>query len=74
MIIFFSRASVSNDEKYLTLNVFRGSENVNGFWYAELQPMIENKMSTPPQWRKLFNNFDASYDVIILCFILMNNL
>ena len=56
------------------LYVSRGNENGNGFWYAELQPMIENKMSTPPMWRKLFNNFDASYDVSMLCFIFMNNL
>ena len=74
MIIFFSSASVSNDEKYLKLYIERGNENINGFWYAELQPMIENKMSTSPKWCRLFNNFDASYDVIILCFIFMNNL
>ena len=54
----------------------RGSENVDKFWYAELQPMIENKMSTPPTWCKLFNNFDARYGVSkleLICLNIMNN-
>ena len=54
----------------------RGSEDVDKFWYAELQPMIENKMSTPPTWCKLFNNFDARYGVSkleLICLNIMNN-
>ena len=71
MNIFFSTAHVTDDGKYLLLLVVRGNDGVNALWYTELQPLIENKMSVPPKWCKLFNNFDACYNVSklrLICF------
>ena len=71
MNIFVSGACVTDDEKYLLLVVLRGTARVNALWYAELQPMIESKMSLPPKWCKLCNDFDASYTVSklgLICF------
>ena len=64
--IFSSGVYVSDDGKYLWLIIVRGTESVNGLWYAELQSMLETNMSLPPKWCKLFNNFDASYGVSLL--------
>ena len=67
MNIFFSAAYITDDAKYLWLDLVKGS--FSGLWYAELQPLIENKMSILPKWSKLFNNFDANYEVSKLEFI-----
>ena len=67
MNTFSSEAHITDDEKYLWLELDKGS--FSGLWYAELKPLIESKMTILPKWSKLFNNFDANYKVSKLEFI-----
>ena len=55
-------ASVTDDGNYVLLSISRSCESKNGLWYCDLRT-TEGKIEGVLPWVKLFDDFDAEYDV-----------
>ncbi|MGH0153478.1 UNVERIFIED_CONTAM: hypothetical protein FKN15_058343, partial [Acipenser sinensis] len=58
-----STAEVSDDGRYVLLNISEGCEHVNRLWYCDLQ-LLPNGINGLLPWVKVIDNFDAKYSYI----------
>ncbi|KAK1156736.1 prolyl endopeptidase-like isoform X2 [Acipenser oxyrinchus oxyrinchus] len=58
-----STAEVSDDGRYVLLNISEGCEHVNRLWYCDLQ-LLPNGIKGLLPWVKVIDNFDAKYSYI----------
>lgn len=61
---WMSGVEVTEDGEYLLLSISEGCEHVNRLWFARLQPLLQQGMNKMPEWTKLIDNFDASFDMV----------
>ncbi|KAF8727171.1 hypothetical protein AX14_007539 [Amanita brunnescens Koide BX004] len=54
-------AEVTEDGKYVALYTMRGTARRNRLWVADL---TENKVERNMKWKKIYDNFEAEYDLI----------
>ncbi|XP_033878182.3 prolyl endopeptidase-like [Acipenser ruthenus] len=58
-----STAEVSDDGRYVLLNIREGCKRVNRLWYCDLQ-LLPNGIKGLLPWVKVIDNFDAKYSYI----------